>query len=261
MSYIDFEGEAKRNLPYFKPSSEGDIAVKVEKTDFIEASGLPLAEVDARLKTLNNESHIWDIPSKGIRARYWTNPKKETGITFERYFGAITARIVGIRFKDTPEIGKSMELVLRQDSGKEAIYTVSVKGQYFSGYAERLPLVDFDKPVRIGAYKTLKGDKKRYNATLEQDGKRIDSFFVSGKKDEKTEQWVWESKNGYPEVDQKELKKWGREEYFRSRYYPECSLFLVEYIETNVAPKVNDMVEVVSMEVDDDVTIVPDAEF
>jgi len=257
MSYNQFETEDKKSLTYFKPSTEGDITCKADKGDFIGAAGLPVSEVEARLKTLNNEQKIWDLPGKNIRARYWTNPKKDTGITFERYCGAITAFIVGVRFKEHPEYGRSVELVLRQPSGVEAIYSTPTKGQYGMGLMERLPNVDFEKPVRISVYSKQNGERTNYYTTLEQAGVKIESFFR--KYDEEKKEWIM--LNGHPGVDEKEKKKFG-EDYFRTRYYPESSIFMVEYIEKNVAPKVNELTEVVTPENDaDDVTVVPDESF
>lgn len=233
-----FEGETRDTAPYFRPVSDGKIVRKISKEEY--------------------ESRIAADVKDNVRAREWSTPK-ETGVAYEEFYDALSGRIVAVKFRDHEQFGRSIAVTLRQDSGAEGIFTVSTDGQYGATLMERLPNVDIEQPVRISAYVKESGDKKRYTTFVTQGENRVESFFKSWDNDKKE----FVLSNGYPEVDPKEQKKYG-DKFWSQRYFPECSVFLVEYIEKNVAPKINSMTEVVTPTADndaDDVIVVPDEAF
>lgn len=232
MSHIQFEGEQHDSLPYFRPVSDGKIVRKISKEEY--------------------ERRVTD-PKQNVRAREWSTPK-ESGIAYEEFYSAISGRIVAIKMRDHEQFGRSIAITLRQKNGAEGVFTVGTGSQYGMSLMERLPNVNLDAEVRISAFAKTTGETTRYSIYINQDEERVESFFKSYNVETKT----WTLSHGYPEVDEKEKKKYG-DKFWSQRYFPECSVFLVEYIETNVAPKVNDVTEVVE-EVHDDITI-EDVEF
>lgn len=238
MSNISFEGEVRDSKPYFRPVSDGKIVRKITKEEY--------------------ERRVTD-PSQNVRAREWATPK-ESGIVYEETYDALSGRIVAVNIRDHETYGRSIAVTLRQNSGAEGVFTASTDSQYGMTLMERLPNVDIDEIVRISAYVKESGDKKRYTTFMTQRDARVDSFFKAW--DDENKKFVLS--HGYPEVSEKEKQKFG-DKYWSQRYFPECSVFLVEYIETNVAPKVNEMVQVVtpqsSVADKDDITLVPDEAF
>lgn len=232
MTQVQFEGEVHDSLPFFRPVSDGKIVRKISKEEY-------------ERRAIN--------PKANVRAREWSTPK-ESGIAYEEFYGAVSGRIVAIKIRDHEQYGRSIAITLRQQSGAEAVFTVGTSSQYGMSLMERLPNVDLEKEVRISAFAKTTGETTRYSISLKQGENRVESFFK--KYDTETKEWTLS--HGYPEVDPKEQKKYG-DMFWSQRYFPECSVFLVEYIEEHVAPKVNDVVEVVDEH--DDVTVVPDEVF
>lgn len=227
MSHIQFEGEQHDSLPFFRPVSDGKIVRKIGKEEY--------------------ERRVTD-PTQNVRAREWSTPK-ESGIAYEEYYSAVSGRIVAIKFRDHEQYGRSIAITLRQDNGAEGIFTVGTQSQYGMSLMERLPNVDLERPVRISAYAKTMGETARYSIYLNQGDDRVESFFKSYDSESKT----WTLAHGYPEVDEKEKKKYG-DKFWSQRYFPECSVFLVEYIEKNIAPKVNELTEVVKVVEDSEVS-------
>lgn len=230
-----FETESYDGGIYFRPVSDGKIVTKITKEEY--------------------ERRIALDPTDNVRAREWATPK-ETGVAYEEYCSALNGRIVAIKFREHPEYGRSIAITLRQKSGAEGIFTCSTKNQFGTSLMERLPSVDFEKDVRISAYVKESGDKKRYTTFITQGEEKVESFFKKWDDEKKG----FDIKNGYPEVNEKDQKKYGTD--YWQRYYLEAEIFLVEYIEQHVAPKVNELTEVVTPDNDvEDVTVVPDEEF
>jgi hypothetical protein len=219
MSHIQFEGEQRDSLPYFRPVSDGSIVRKISKEEY--------------------ERRINANAKDNVRAREWSTPK-ESGVAYEEFYSALNGRIVAIKFREHETFGKSIAVTLRQKSGAEGIFTVGTDSQYGMSFMERLPSVDLEQDVRISAYAKEVGESKRYSIFVTQGDTRVESFFKSYDVESKT----WTLSHGYPEVDEKQKAKIGQK-YWSQRYFPDCAIFLVEYIEENVAPKVNSMVEVV----------------
>ena len=229
MSQIAFEGEQASSLPYFRPVSDGKIVRKISKEEY--------------------ERRATD-PTQNVRAREWSTPK-ESGTAYEEFYGAVSGRIVAVKIRDHEQYGRSIALTLRQSNGAEGIFTVGTSSQYGMSMMERLPNVDLEKDVRISAYAKTDGEKTRYSIYLNQGDERVESFFKSYDVEKKE----WKLSHGYPEVKESEKKRYG-DKFWSQRYFPECSIFLVEYVEQNIIPKVNELSEVVEVvEEKDDVTI------
>lgn len=223
-----FQAEIRDTKDYFRPVSDGKIVRKITKEEY--------------------EQRIAVNPMDNVRAREWVTPK-DSGITYEETYDAMNGKIVNVSFRDHEQYGRSIAVTLRQDNGAEGIFTVGADSQYGMSLMERLPNVDLEKDVRFSAYAKQVGESKRYSIYLNQGDTRVESFFKSYDVENKT----WTLSHGYPEVDPKEQKKYG-DKFWSQRYFPECSVFLVEYTEENVAPKVNNLTDVV----EEDLTVVPD---
>ena len=235
MSHIQFEGEVRDSKPYFRPVSDGKIVRKITKEEY--------------------ERRVAD-PKENVRAREWSTPK-DSGTAYEEVYDALTGRIVAVNIRDHETYGRSIAITLRQNNGAEGVFTASTDSQYGMTLMERLPNINLEDAVRISAYVKESGESKRYTTFVTQGDTRVESFFK--KWDDEEKKFVLS--HGYPEVDEKDKKKFG-DKYWSQRYFPECSVFLVEYIEANVAPKVNNMMEVVhESDAEEDVTVVPDEEF
>lgn len=262
MSHVQFETEDRVSVPYFRPMNDGKIATKITRDDFVNRavkSGIPTEEVERRLKIeFDRDTPPFTLVGDNARARYWTTPAGK-GVAFEQTCSAISGHIVAVKFNEHPEYGQSINVTLRQPSGAEAIYAMSTKGQYATNFMEKLPNVNLDESVKFSAYVRESGDKKSYHSMIYQGDTNVQSFFKKWNDDKK----AFDLSNGYPEVNEKEQKKFGSD-YFSTRYYPEVKVFLVEYIKQNVAPKVNELVQVVqpsNSDAEEDVTIVDDVPF
>lgn len=231
MTYISFKGEKSNLIPFFRPTSDGKITRKITKEEY--------------------ERRIAADPQDNVRAREWSTPK-DSGIAYEETYSALSGKIVAINIRDHEQYGRSIAVTLRQKSGAEGIFTVGTGSQYGISLMERLPNIDFGEEVRINAFAKIVNENTRYSIYLNQGKNRVESFFK--KYNPETEEWT--ISHGYPEVSEKEKKKYG-DKYWSQRYFPECSVFLVEYIEKNIAPKVNELTEVVTPEIEDeDLTLV-----
>lgn len=208
-----FQAEIRDTNDYFRPVSDGKIVRKISKEEY--------------------ERRIATNPEDNVRAREWKTAKDE-GIAYEETYDAMTGKIVKLDIRDHEQYGRSIAVTLRQASGAEGIFTVGTSNQYGMSLMERLPSVNFDEDVRISAYAKQVGENKRYSIYMTQGENRVESFFKSYNTDTKE----WTLSNGYPEVDEKEKKKYG-DKFWSQRYFPECSVFLVEYIEEKLFPIVN----------------------
>jgi hypothetical protein len=214
-----FQGETYEGGVYFRPSTDGKIVHKITQEEY--------------------ERRIALNPSDNIRKREWATPKA-SGVAYEEVYSALNGKIVAIKFREHEEYGRSIAVTLRQEGGAEGIFTCQTSNQYGTSLMERLPSVDFEREVRITAYVKEAESKKRYTTFITQGEDRVESHFKQWNDEDKK----FDIKNGYPEVNEKEQKKFGSD-YWTKRYYPEAEVFLIEYIEERVAPKVNNMVEVV----------------
>lgn len=224
-----FQAENRDNKDYFRPVTDGKIVRKITEEDYKHRIALN--------------------PQDNVRAREWKTARDE-GVAYEETYDAMRGKIVGIAIRDHEQYGRSIAVTLRQENGAEGIFTTGTSGQYGMTLMERLPNVDLDKEVRISAYAKQVGDNKRYTTFLDQGDTKVESFFKKWNDEKK--QFILE--NGYPEVDEKEKKKYG-DKFWSQRYFPECSVFLVEYIEENIIPKID-----VSEVVNDDVEVVPEGD-
>lgn len=223
-----FQAEIRDSKDYFRPVSDGKIVRKISKEEY--------------------EQRIAVNPQDNVRAREWKTAKDE-GIAYEETYDAMSGRVVGVAIRDHEQYGRSIAVTLRQASGAEGIFTVGTSNQYGMSFMERLPSIDLEKEIRISAYVKQNGESKRYTTFVTQGDDRIESFFK--KWDDEKKEFVLS--NGFPKVDPKEQKKYG-DKFWSQRYFPECSVFLVEYIEEHIIPKVA-TTEVVE---DEDLTVVPD---
>jgi hypothetical protein len=223
-----FQAEIRDTKDYFRPVSDGKIVRKITKEEY--------------------EQRVAVNPQDNVRAREWATPK-DSGVAYEETYDAMSGRIVNIAIRDHEQYGRSIAVTLRQDNGAEGIFTARTDNQYGMSLMERLPSVDLEKEVRLSAYVKQNGENKRYTTFITQGETRIESFFK--KWDDEKKEFVLS--NGFPKVDAKEQKRYG-DKFWSQRYFPECSIFLVEYIEKNIVPKVT-TTEVVE---DEDLTVVPE---
>lgn len=248
------------SIPYFRPMPDGKLATKISRTEFIERAiktGIPAEEVERRLAVkFDKDTPPFTLVGDNARARFWQTPAG-SGIAFEQTCSAISGCIVAIKFNDHPEYGQSINITLRQPNGAEANFSMQTKGEFATSLMEKLPNIDFDQPVKFSVYIRENGEKKNRYTMVYQGDTNVQSYFKKWNDDTKS----FELSNGYPEKNEKEEKKFGKE-YWSNRYYPEVRVFLVEYIEKNIAPKVNELTKVVTQENNNnDVTVVFDEEF
>lgn len=223
-----FQAEIRDSKDYFRPVSDGKIVRKITKEEY--------------------EQRVAVNPQDNVRAREWATPKN-SGIAYEETYDAMSGRIVNIAIRDHEQYGRSIAVTLRQDNGAEGIFTAGTDNQYGMSLMERLPNIDLEKEVRLSAYVKVTGEKKRYTTFVTQGDDRVESFFKKWDDDKKE----FVLSNGFPKVDPKDQKKYG-DKFWSQRYFPECSVFLVEYIEEHIIPKVI-TTEVVA---DEDLIVVPD---
>jgi hypothetical protein len=112
-------------------------------------------------------------------------------------FDWIEGKIENIFHKDDPEYGDSFEVVLSDVLDKYQI-SFADNSRFWFDLAKKLPNVELSQIVKINPYDfTEKGtNKRRVGVSIEQNGKKILSFYDK-KKDDNT----WELLHGFPKPD------------------------------------------------------------
>lgn len=209
-------GTPRQDNAYFRPCADGKIVKKITEDEYTERARKP---------------------GDNVRKRDWV-AGNNSGTVYEEVYSNVKGRIITINFREHEEYGRSIELLLRNDTGDEGIFSCQTAQAYGISLMEALadPALDLDKPVTISAYSKEKDGKVRktiYVSQGEGKGKNLKSPFRT---------WNDETKSfdiflGYPTVNEKEQKKFGKD-YWSKRYFPEVEVFLVEYITEKLLHKV-----------------------
>lgn len=212
-------GTPRQDNIYFRPCADGKIVKKITQDEYEERSRKP---------------------GDNVRQRDWV-AGNNSGTAYEEVYSNVKGRIISINFREHDEYGRSIELLLRNDSGDEGIFSCQTSQGYGMSLMEALsdPSLDLDKPVTISAYSREKDGKVRktiYVSQGEGKGENLKSPFRSWNDDTKT----FDISGGYPVVNEKEKKKFGKD-YWSKRYFPEVEVFLVDYITEKVVPTIEEL--------------------
>lgn len=212
-------GTPRNENAYFRPTADGKITKKITEDDYIERSR----------KSGDN-----------VRKRDWV-AGNNSGTAYEEVYSNVKGRIISLTFREHDEYGRSIEVLLRNDSGDEGIFSCQTSSSYGMSLMEALAneKLNLDEPVTISAYSKEKDGKVRktiYVSQGEGKGENLKSPFRIWNDDTNT----FDIFLGYPEVNEKEQKKFGKD-YWSKRYFPEVELFLVDYVTEHVLPKIDDV--------------------
>jgi len=133
----------------------------------------------------------------------------------------------------------SMLIGIKSKTGKEAILSLPIKSAYADDLMKKLPAMDITKPITLSPY-NFKGDNGKMitGFSIHQDGKKVLSHFNTYDQDGKRTNEV---KHGFPVVSKKkeDVDKMSKErrDLFWETYFGETRIFLQEYNEEHVIPK------------------------
>jgi hypothetical protein len=204
---------------YYRPCADGRIVKKISEQEYND-----------RVK----------LPNDNVRKRDWV-AGNESGTAFEEYYANVRGRIISISFREHESYGRSINILLRNDSGDEGIFSCQTSSSYGMSLMEALAdgKLDLDKPVTISAYSKEKDGKVRktiYVSQGEGKGENLVSPFRKWNEDTKTFDLFMD----YPAVNEKEQKKFGKD-YWSKRYFPEVEVFLVDYVTEHIIPTIEDL--------------------
>lgn len=212
-------GTPKQDNTYFRPTADGKITKKITQDEYEERSRKP---------------------GDNVRKRDWVAGNNSRTV-YEEVYSNVKGRIVSINFRTHDEYGRSIEILLRNDSGDEGIFSCQTSSSYGMSLMEALAdgKLDLDKPVTISAYSKEKDGKVRktiYVSQGEGRGENLVSPFRKWNDDTKT----FDLFMNYPAVNEKEQKKFGKD-YWSKRYFPEVEVFLVDHITEHIIPTIEDL--------------------
>jgi hypothetical protein len=133
----------------------------------------------------------------------------------------------------------SMLIGIKSKTGKEATLSLPMKSAYADDMMKKLPALDFTKPITLSPY-NFKGDNDKMitGFSIHQDGKKVLSHFNTYDQDGKRTNEV---KHGFPlpskDMDEVNKMKDERRKLFWQGYFGETRIFLQEYNEEHVIPK------------------------
>lgn len=164
---------------------------------------------------------------EGVIRREFENKKTGAkGVKFERKYDSLSGMIEKVSFKDS-EYGLMIEIVI-----DGVTISTGTSGKYGSDIMQKLPELNLSEPVLFTPYNFVSEEgKQRSGMTIRQNDKKIPSFFHI-KDGLKTK-----SINGFPlpEGDTSTYKK-GDKRW--TIFYSRVDLFLVDYTEKNIIPKI-----------------------
>ena len=210
-------GTPSDNKAFFSPSADGKIVHKITEEEYERRSA---------------------NPNDNVRKRDWIDRDGNKGSSFEETYRELVGMITEIGFREHPQYGKSINTTLVNTEGDAGVFSVKTDSKFGMSYLEVLPNVNLDEEVKIKAWAKQDGEKRKQAIFITQnDGKEdksVESFYR--KWDDKKKEW--KLSNGYPEVDEEKLKKFGDKKYWTTQYFPEVEVHLCEKVEELVMPKV-----------------------
>ncbi len=137
--------------------------------------------------------------TEGATPRVVEKGKRAGQTVYELHEGGIEGKITGVSF-EVKDFGgkKSKEVQIEIDDDAQLQFNEKI---YLSKLAEKLPLTDFDKEVKICFWKSKKGSTI---IDFYQDGEKLGNYYTDWEQGD-DEKWTPTLKNGLPEVAQDEL--------------------------------------------------------
>lgn len=164
-----------------------------------------------------------------VRREYEDSQTKEMKVKFEKIYTELSGYIAGIKFFEG-EYGKQLQLSVK-DGEDEIVLGFPVNSNFCEDLMKKLPNVKFNQPVVIKPYSFIDKVKKtpKKGVTIIQEDEKINSFFskVEGDKVITT--------NGLPVPE--EGKKYDADDW--KMHFMIVRKFLVNFIESQVAPMIN----------------------
>lgn len=169
----------------------------------------------------------------GAIIREYETKDGQKGVKHELVAPAITGKIEDIYIHDG-DFGKQIIIRLEEtDDGITPILQFNVNSSFGRSVLEKLPAVDFDKPVTFRPYNfTDDNGKERKGVSITQDNgarKIINAFYDTENKKALIE--------GYPIVPD-ESKKWDKDDW--KIFFIQRTKFMLKYLEENIISKFNE---------------------
>lgn len=158
--------------------------------------------------------------TEGAVVRKYTTSDNVEGEKTELVYRDISGKITGVKFEE----GKfGNQILITIDEGEETptILALGTESNFGEDVMKKLPAVDLKKEVKFTPYSFESKGKKVRGVTVEQGGKKIDSFFY----DSVTKKNL----HDFPETPKPKAGKRVTKVQWR-KYFSECSEWLVEYL-------------------------------
>jgi hypothetical protein len=164
---------------------------------------------------------------EGAIKREWEKDG-ESGVKWEKVYNKVIGTITNLEMYEG-EYGDNILITLSKGNA-EITLSISVSSPYGEDFLKKAPNIDIEEEVELAPYcfEDEHGKIKK-GITIRQNGEKLVDFF----KKKEGDQWV--HMHGLPEpkgdVSKYKTEKW-------KVYYGEVRIFLTEYFEENVIPKV-----------------------
>ncbi len=167
--------------------------------------------------------------TEGAVLREYETSDGKKGSKWERVFGAIKARITGIKFQDG-DYGESIQITF-DDGENKVILSQLCASSFGEDILKKLPAIDFSKEVSLRPYAFEGEDEKMVRGVeVKQNGEKVTNYFWDAEKKEPL--------NGFPAFDGNKSDKddW-------KIHFLKARKFLVNYAKENIVPKFSSVVE------------------
>lgn len=172
-------------------------------------------------------------------SREWKSPDGKSGVKYELRSKGIKGLVENIVFNDG-QYGEQMIITFAKEEGQKEniILTMPSSSRFATELMAKLPNVDLSREISLSPFDFLdKNNKSVTGMTVWQkpegaeDNEKVKNFFQNYDEDAKK----WNRLNGFPEVPKK--KEMTKDHW--KKYFLEVKMFLVEYTQENILPKLN----------------------
>jgi len=141
--------------------------------------------------TILNGKFCQRVPEGTEGAVERVNKKGKT--VYEKFYDSFTAKLVGIRTKESADYGKSW-LFDFQDGGERYTLQLSYSNSFATAFLKMLPNIDLTKEMKVSPSVKMEGDKQRSSLFVNQDGVPVKHAYTK------------DAPNGMPNMEQITVK-------------------------------------------------------
>ena len=152
------------------------------------------------------------------------------GVKFERVFTSIIGKIVTMEIRDG-KFGSQLTIGLKDDEDRY-ILCVGAQSNFYSDILKKSPNIDFSREIVISpfSFTSKETNKPVKGVTLTQDGTKLTNFFYDSE--------AKKNINNFPSPEG-DTKKYTSAKW--KSYFMNVDIFLTDYFNENVLPKLGSM--------------------